>query len=48
MEIQAINGRDIPFKKVMEIRQIRANAFGDGIIKEEKKIPFTDEMLFIV
>ena len=48
MTVEIINGKDIPFTRVMEIRQIRANTFGDWIIKEERKVPFTDEILFIL
>ena len=48
MIIETLEWKDIPFTKVMEIRQIRANTFGDGIIKEERKVPFTDEIIFIL
>lgn len=48
MIVKIIHGKDIPFKKVIEIKQIRADAFNEGILKEEKKIPFNDEMLFIL
>jgi hypothetical protein len=48
MIVKIINGKDIPFKEVMGIRQIRANAFWDGIIKEERKVPFNEETLFII
>ncbi|MEI6672013.1 MAG: hypothetical protein WCL02_01260 [bacterium] len=48
MLIETLSGKEIPFTKVMEIKQIWADNFGDGIIKEERKVPFTDEILFIL
>lgn len=48
MLIETLNGKDVPFTKVMEIKQIWADAFGDGIIKEERKVPFTDEIIFLI
>jgi len=29
MEVQTIKRKNIPFEKVIEIKQIRANTFGD-------------------
>jgi hypothetical protein len=47
MITKIIKGKDISFEKTIEIKQIRANAFSDWIIKKERRIPFTDEILFI-
>lgn len=48
MHIQILQGKDIDFERVLEIRQIRANTFGDGNIKPEKRVPFTDEIIFTI
>ena len=48
MHIQILQGKDIDFERVLEIRQIRANTFGDGNIKPGKRVPFTDEIIFVI
>lgn len=48
MLIEILNWKDITFTKVIKIKQIWADVFGDGIIKEEKKVPFTDEIIFML
>ena len=48
MFVETIQGKNLSYQEIKNIFQIWANTFGDGTIKKDKKIQFTDEVIFLI
>ena len=48
MFVETIQGKNLSYLEIKNIFQIWANTFGDGTIKKDKKIQFTDEVIFLI
>lgn len=48
MLVETIQGRNLPYQEIKNIFQIWSNTFGNGTIKKDKKIEFTDEVVFLI
>lgn len=48
MLVEIIQGNTLSYQEIKNIYQIWADTFGDGTIKKDKKIEFTDEVIFLI